>query len=311
MRLSDEQQALIDGLTYAGRLYERFLAEVDRMLARVSLGSPTERRVLIELQICPGLADSELMKALGLQKSQGSRTLAGLERQGLVEGRATPRHKLQRLRYLTSAGHKRASEILEQRSEAIFAQYDKLSPEERALLLEVSGLKDADVARYAAGANKLRPVVKTDWPWVFTQLASSHFADHPAKMAEYVNGIAGFALQDPGFKLGWIAEQAGQRVGVCLAALAEDNMRATIPYCFVVREARGLKVADELLARCIKSAKSHTLSSISAVTPEPSSMSKLLDRNGFKIEQLPKRFELTATTPRRFVLNLGARHRPA
>lgn len=304
LALSADQRALIDGITDAGRLYERFLAKVERMLAGLSLGTVTERRALAELRLVPDLTDSELCRDLGIEKSQISRTLLGLERQGFIENHPAPRHKLQRLRRLSATGQQRAREIYEARSKAILFQYNFLSPEERAIIDEVSGLKFADVSRFAAGSTELRPFARDDWQWVFQTLATLGQGSEPADLARYTAGMAEFDKADLSFKMGWIALKNSQKVGVCLSAFADNSSRAEIPYCFVVRDARGIGVAQEMIGRCMESARHHTLSSISARVRNPSSMGIVLKRLGFTMDRVPARQEVGIKTLRRFKLNL-------
>lgn len=304
MALSDDQRALVDGITNANRLYESFSAKVERMMAGLSLGNPTERRILIELSLEANPSDAELCLVLGIEKSQMSKALSGLERQGLIGSTPAPRHKVQRLRHLTATGLKRVSEIYDFRSKAIFVQYDALSPEDRATLDEASGLKFADVSRFTTGATVLRPIVRDDWRWVFQTLATE-LGSKPADLARYAAGIAEFDLMDPSYEMGWIALQGSQKIGVCLSVFKDETSRAEIPYCFVIRDARSIGVAEELILRCIKSARNHTLSSISARAQNPSSMGVVLKRLGFKMARVPAREEVRSTTLRRFVLNLS------
>ncbi len=302
--LSSDQRALVDGITNAIRLYESFSAKVERTLASLTLGNPTERRILLELSHAADPSDAELCRILGIEKSQMSKSLSGLERQGLIESKPAPRHKVQKLRQLTAAGRERVSEIYEARSKAILVQYGALSPEHRAIVDEVSGLTFADASRFRPGATILRPIVRHDWPWVFQEMANN-LGDKPADIARYAAGIAEFDRMDPSYEMGWIALQNSQKIGVCLAVFEDDAGRAEIPFCYVVRDARGIGVGQELILKCIESSRYHTLSSISARALNPSSIGIVLKRLGFKMARVPAREEAQAKALRRFVLNLN------
>ncbi len=281
---SGDQRGLIAGISSAARLYARVLSGMERRMSIATTVRPTERRILIELLNDPGLTDGEIVRVLGLHKSQTSRTLAQLTENQLVEGRPSTHHKKQRLRYLTVAGSKLADEVQEVERQAILDEYEKLSLEERALIDEASGLNRPGVLRVSIEQITVRPFRREDWPWIFSQLAKTAYNRRPECFADIAHALSEFNQQALQFELGWVAEDTGRGIGVCLANITRSGMQAKIVYCCVDQFARGAGIGSKLVARCVDRARTHTLTSISAMAYHPSSLSRVLHENGFHID---------------------------
>ncbi|HEU4847836.1 MAG TPA: MarR family winged helix-turn-helix transcriptional regulator, partial [Rubrobacteraceae bacterium] len=131
----DDLETRVEAIRRFNRLFTRRIGVLREGLLHSSY-SLTEARVLFELANREELSASELVRELGLDPGYMSRTVGGLERQGLVEKVRSETDGRRRILSLTAEGEE-AFKVLDSRSrEEVSEMLGGLSEEEQRRLLE-------------------------------------------------------------------------------------------------------------------------------------------------------------------------------
>jgi DNA-binding MarR family transcriptional regulator/GNAT superfamily N-acetyltransferase len=255
----DDLEARVEAIRRFNRLFTRRIGVLREGLLHSSY-SLTEARVLFELANREKLSASELVRELGLDPGYMSRTLGGLERQGLVEKVRSETDGRRRILSLTAEGEE-AFEVLDSRSrEEVSEMLGALSEEEQRRLLEAMRTIEGIFEKGLKFSEPfvLRPHEPGDMGWVIHRHGVLYAAEYgwderfEALVARIVAGfIDGY---DPKKERCWIAEMGGDRVGCVFVVKASDTV-AKLRLLLVEPEARGVGLGSRLVEECIRFAR--------------------------------------------------------
>jgi DNA-binding MarR family transcriptional regulator len=255
----DDLEARVEAIRRFNRLFTRRIGVLREGLLHSSY-SLTEARVLFELANREELSASELVRELGLDPGYMSRTLGGLERQGLVEKVRSETDGRRRILSLTAEGEE-AFEVLDSRSrEEVSEMLGGLSEEEQRRLLEAMRTIEGIFEKGLKFSEPfvLRPHEPGDMGWVVHRHGVLYAAEYgwderfEALVARIVAGfIDGY---DPKKERCWIAEMGGDRVGCVFVVKATDTV-AKLRLLLVEPEARGVGLGSRLVEECIRFAR--------------------------------------------------------
>jgi DNA-binding MarR family transcriptional regulator len=255
----DDLETRVEAIRRFNRLFTRRIGVLREGLLHSSY-SLTEARVLFELANREELSASELVRELGLDPGYMSRTVGGLERQGLVEKVRSETDGRRRILSLTAEG-KEAFEVLDSRSrEEVSEMLGALSEEEQRRLLEAMRTIEGIFEKGLKFSEPfvLRPHEPGDMGWVVHRHGVLYAAEYgwderfEALVARIVAGfIDGY---DPKKERCWIAEMGGDRVGCVFVVKASDTV-AKLRLLLVEPEARGVGLGSRLVEECIRFAR--------------------------------------------------------
>jgi DNA-binding MarR family transcriptional regulator/N-acetylglutamate synthase-like GNAT family acetyltransferase len=255
----DDLEARVEAIRRFNRLFTRRIGVLREGLLHSSY-SLTEARVLFELANREELSASELVRELGLDPGYMSRTLGGLERQGLVEKVRSETDGRRRILSLTAEGEE-AFEVLDSRSrEEVSEMLGGLSEEEQRRLLEAMRTIEGIFEKGLKFSEPfvLRPHEPGDMGWVVHRHGVLYAGEYgwderfEALVARIVaDFIDGF---DPKKERCWIAEMGGERVGCVFVVKASDTV-AKLRLLLVEPEARGVGLGSRLVEECIRFAR--------------------------------------------------------
>ncbi len=255
----DDLETRVEAIRRFNRLFTRRIGVLREGLLHSSY-SLTEARVLFELANREELSASELVRELGLDPGYMSRTVGGLERQGLVEKVRSETDGRRRILSLTAEGEE-AFEVLDSRSrEEVSEMLGALSEEEQRRLLEAMRTIEGIFEKGLKFSEPfvLRPHEPGDMGWVVHRHGVLYAAEYgwderfEALVARIVAGfIDGY---DPKKERCWIAEMGGDRVGCVFVVKASDTV-AKLRLLLVEPEARGVGLGSRLVEECIRFAR--------------------------------------------------------
>lgn len=222
--------------------------------------SLTEARLLLEIAHREDPTASELSRELGLDPGYLSRTLARLERQGLIERARSGVDGRSRLLSLTSGGEK-AFSLLDARSrDEVSEMLCGLSTEDQRRLLDamqtIESVLDQDFK--FSGTFILRTHEPGDMGWVVQRHGVLYAREYgwderfealvARIVADFVDGY------DPARERCWIAEMGGEAVG-CVYVVRDSEKVAKLRLLLVEPKARGLGLGTRLVEECIRFAR--------------------------------------------------------
>jgi DNA-binding MarR family transcriptional regulator/N-acetylglutamate synthase-like GNAT family acetyltransferase len=255
----DDLEARVEAIRRFNRLFTRRIGVLREGLLHSSY-SLTEARVLFELANREELSASELVRELGLDPGYMSRTLGGLERQGLVEKVRSETDGRRRILSLTAEGEE-AFEVLDSRSrEEVSEMLGGLSEEEQRRLLEAMRTIEGIFEKGLKFSEPfvLRPHEPGDMGWVVHRHGVLYAGEYgwderfealvARIVADFIDGY------DPKKERCWIAEMGGDRVGCVFVVKATDTV-AKLRLLLVEPEARGVGLGSRLVEECIRFAR--------------------------------------------------------
>jgi DNA-binding MarR family transcriptional regulator/GNAT superfamily N-acetyltransferase len=255
----DDLEARVEAIRRFNRLFTRWIGVLREGLLHSSY-SLTEARVLFELANREELSASELVRELGLDPGYMSRTLGGLERQGLVEKVRSETDGRRRILSLTAEGEE-AFEVLDSRSrEEVSEMLGGLSEEEQRRLLEAMRTIEGIFEKGLKFSEPfvLRPHEPGDMGWVVYRHGVLYAGEYgwderfealvARIVADFIDGY------DPKKERCWIAEMGGDRVGCVFVVKATDTV-AKLRLLLVEPEARGVGLGSRLVEECIRFAR--------------------------------------------------------
>jgi DNA-binding MarR family transcriptional regulator/N-acetylglutamate synthase-like GNAT family acetyltransferase len=255
----DDLEARVEAIRRFNRLFTRRIGVLREGLLHSSY-SLTEARVLFELANRENLSASELVRELGLDPGYMSRTLGGLERQGLVEKVRSETDGRRRILSLTAEGEE-AFKVLDRRSrEEVSEMLGGLSEEEQRRLLEAMRTIEGIFEKGLKFSEPfvLRPHEPGDMGWVVHRHGVLYAGEYgwderfealvARIVADFIDGY------DPKKERCWIAEMGGDRVGCVFVVKASDTV-AKLRLLLVEPEARGVGLGSRLVEECIRFAR--------------------------------------------------------
>jgi DNA-binding MarR family transcriptional regulator/GNAT superfamily N-acetyltransferase len=255
----DDLETRVEAIRRFNRLFTRRIGVLREGLLHSSY-SLTEARVLFELANREELSASELVRELGLDPGYMSRTLGGLERQGLVEKVRSETDGRRRILSLTAEGEE-AFEVLDSRSrEEVSEMLGGLSEEEQRRLLEAMRTIEGIFEKGLKFSEPfvLRPHEPGDMGWVVYRHGVLYAGEYgwderfealvARIVADFIDGY------DPKKERCWIAEMGGDRVGCVFVVKATDTV-AKLRLLLVEPEARGVGLGSRLVEECIRFAR--------------------------------------------------------
>ncbi len=245
------------------RRFNRFFTRQIGVLREGLLHSPyslTEARILFELGQRDDLTAAALGRALGLDAGYLSRTLAGLDEQGLLEKVRSESDGRQRLLRLTPDGRD------------AFALLDRRSRDEVGEML--TNLGEGDQQRLLAAMQTIEGVLATgfkfsepfflrlhepgDMGWVVHRhgvLYAREYGWNERFEALVAHIVSDFITNyNPARERCWIAEMNGEIVGSVFVVQA-DEATAKLRLLLVEPTARGLGLGARLVEECIRFAR--------------------------------------------------------
>jgi DNA-binding MarR family transcriptional regulator/GNAT superfamily N-acetyltransferase len=255
----------LDDRVVAVRAFNRFFTRQIGVLREGLLHtaySLTEARILFEIAHHDTVTASDLCRELGLDAGYLSRTLAGLEQQGLIDKLRSESDGRQRLLRLTADGE-RAFALLDQRSrDEVAEMLNELSEEQQQRLLKAMGTIESILDRSKgfkfAEPFFLRQHEPGDMGWVTHRHGILYAQEYgwDARFEALVAQIVADFINNynPARERCWIAEMAGQIVGSVFVVQASETT-AKLRLLLVEPQARGLGLGTRLVAECIRFAR--------------------------------------------------------
>ena len=236
---------LIGALDYAGRLGTPY--------------SLTEARVLYELNRAEELHVPQLRETLRTDRAHLSRVLARLEEAGLLVRSPHPTDRRVQVVELTAAGREAAATLELRSHEAVGDLVSRLGEGQRHRLAEALRTAQDVLTRPRIGTVTLRGPEPGDLGWVVQRNAAVYAeqfgwnAEYEALVARIVADFAGG--HDPRREAVWIAEYDGEPVGCVFCVRDDAPATARLRLLLVEPRARGQRIGERLVARCVDFAR--------------------------------------------------------
>ena len=251
------------GTTDAVRRFSRFYTARIGALGGGHLGTPhslTEARLLFELGGDGPATAAALAQALEVDPAQVSRTVARLERAGLVTRARSTADRRAHLLTLTAPGRRQFTTLDTRSRRRAAALLDPLPPAHRARLLEAMRAIEEVLSATppTVPAVVIRPHRPGDLGWIVSRHGAIYAEEYgwDGTFEALVAGVAKDFIEqfDPRFEACWIAEVDGRPVGsVCL--VRKSAAVAKLRLLLVEPSARGLKIGTRLVDECLRFAR--------------------------------------------------------
>ena len=283
----------MDGLKLSLRLHARILAGVERRLSQAAV-NPTQRRILLELLLNPKRVDAQIALALGLERSQLSRSINPMIETGLIAFEPSANHARQRQQFLTDAGTALAVQLNAQLEQAIDAEFAALDVDDQQLLLmaAVSTVRDAVGKRFGEVRHddfdttvRLREPKTSDWSWMFKQVEElkqryGWLDDYDAYITRELRGFLTTGHSE--WPSGGVAERHYRPIGMCLPVIHPNGLECHIGWFYVEPSARKRGVGTRLFEACRTWASNVTLSRMYAeATERQRDLDRFYRKHGF------------------------------
>ncbi len=287
-----EKRDDIDALRAFNRVYTRRLGLLNAHLDKSPL-TLTEARILYEIAHRSAPTAADIMRALGLDRGQLSRTLKRFTERGLIETEPHPEGGRSRPILLTEAGRKTFSALERNTCEAVGELLDGLNPDRRRDLLTAAGSIMRVFEEGQTGQVLLRDLKAGDLGWIIHRQAVLYTGeygwnnDYEALVARI---LADFTQAfDPAHDAAWVAEIDGRIVGSVFLVKGDQPKLGKLRLLYVEPDARGAGVGAKLVNACIERARAVgderlTLWTNSVLT----AARRLYERAGFRlVEEAP------------------------
>ena len=251
------------GTTDAVRRFNRFYTARIGALGGGHLGTPhslTEARLLFELGDDGPATAAALAQALEVDPAQVSRTVARLERAGLVTRARSTADRRAHLLTLTAPGRRQFTTLDTRSRRRAAALLDPLPPAHRARLLEAMRAIEEVLSATppTVPAVVIRPHRPGDLGWIVSRHGAIYAEEYgwDGTFEALVAGVAKDFIEkfDPTREGCWVAEIDGRPVGsVCL--VRKSATVAKLRLLIVEPSARGLKIGTRLVDECLRFAR--------------------------------------------------------
>jgi len=277
------------------RRFNRFYTRRIGLLDAGHLHSPftlAEVRVLYELAHRERPTAGAIAGALGLDPGYLSRLVRGLRHRGLLEARAVPHDRRQRILALTPRGRRTFATLDARATAEVAGMLEGLSPPEcDRLLVSLETvetlLAEAPPAAAPAPVIAVRAPAPGDLGWV-VQRHGELYAEEYGWNAEFerlVARIVGeFAADDPGpLQRAWIATVDGRRAG-CVFLVPGGEGVGRLRLLLVEPWARGHGLGARLVDTCIQAARRAGCHTLTLWTNDVlAAARRLYERVGFRL----------------------------
>ncbi len=251
------------GTTGAVRRFNRFYTARIGALGGGHLGTPhslTEARLLFELGGGGPATAAALAQALEIDPAQVSRTVARLDRAGLVTRARSTDDRRAHLLTISALGRRQFTTLDTRSRRRAAALLDPLSAARLARLLEaMRAIEEVlSAASPAVPAVVIRPHRPGDLGWIVSRHGAIYAEEYgwDGTFEALVAGVAKDFIEhfDPRHEACWIAEVDGRPVGsVCL--VRKSATVAKLRLLIVEPSARGLKIGTRLVDECLRFAR--------------------------------------------------------
>jgi DNA-binding MarR family transcriptional regulator/GNAT superfamily N-acetyltransferase len=253
-----DNQTDIGALRAFNRTYTRRLGLLNAHLDN-SPFTLTEARILYEIAHRPTPTAADIMRALGLDRGQLSRTLKRFSERGLIETSQHPDGGRSRPIQLTEGGRRTFVALERNTCEAVGELLDGLRPDQREGLLTAAGTITRIFDEQECAEVQLRPLRPGNLGWIIHRQAVLYTeeygwnSDYEALVARI---IADFMESfDPDHDAAWIAEIDGRIVGSVFLVRDDKPKVGKLRLLYVEPEARGSGVGAKLVEACIERAR--------------------------------------------------------
>lgn len=243
------------------RFYTREAGLIEPKHLHTDVSLP-EARILYELAHRERSQPADLIRDLGIDAGQLSRTLQALEQRKLVSRKVSSADKRQIDITLTAKGRTQFAELDKRSQQFAVDIIANLPGERRAELIDAMGRIEGALASSAVAASRPAVVLRTHRPgdigWIVSRngaLYAQEYGwsiDYEALAAE----IAGQFIKnyDAVHERCWVAEVGGKPVGSVMLVNAGNSV-GKLRLLLVEPSARGLGVGRALVAECIRTAR--------------------------------------------------------
>lgn len=249
----------ISALRAFNRVYTRRLGLLNAHLDK-SPFTLTEARILYEIAHRTALTAADIMRTLGLDRGQLSRTLKRFTERGLIETSEHPDGGRSRPIQLTDAGRKAFSALERNTCDAVGELLDGLQPDQRRnLLTAASTIMHIFDGEQRPRDVQLRSLRAGDLGWIIHRQAVLYTAeygwnsDYEALVARI---LADFTETfDPTHDAAWVAELDDRVVGSVFLVKGDQPRSGKLRLLYVEPDARGAGVGAKLVDACIERAR--------------------------------------------------------
>lgn len=253
-------QETIQAFRSFNRFYTRLLGLLNRTPS--GLSAPlAEARALFEINNTPGLCAAELSRSLGMDRSQLSRILARLIKQGHVQRQGEPAGRKSLPLFITAQGRELLYSLEQAATEQAASLLEDLSPQQlnrlREALQTVQTLLGRAETHPSTAAVTLREADSGDLGWIIARHAEYYGREFgfSRDFEAYVLRTLAEHLQQASHRSRiWIAEQAGVRLG-SMGVVQVSDTRAQLRWLLVEPEARGLGLGKKLFTTALEFCK--------------------------------------------------------
>lgn len=255
---SNEIQKDINELRAFNRVYTRRLGLLNAHLDK-SPFTLTEARILYEIAHRPMPTAAAIMRVLGLDRGQLSRTLKRFSERGLLETSQHPDGGRSRPIELTEAGRKTYAALERNTCQAVGELLDDLPPEQRHDLLAAAGTITRIFAETKCADVQLRGLQPGDLGWIIHRQAVLYTREYGWNN-EYEALVARILADfiesfDPVHDAAWVAESDGRIVGSVFLVRGDRPKLGKLRLLYVEQAARGTGVGAKLVNACIERAR--------------------------------------------------------
>lgn len=219
----------------------------------------TEARILYEIAHRAEPTAADIMRALGLDRGQLSRTLKRFAERGLIETSKHPQGGRRRPVTLTEAGRQAFAALERNTRQAVSALLDGLSSDQRkGLVSAASAITRIFEKRRDAGL-LLRDLRPGDIGWI-THRQAVLYAEEYGWNTDYEALVARILADfvqsfDPHHDAAWVAEIDGRIVGSVFLVRGDRPQVGKLRLLYVEPEARGAGIGARLVSACIERAR--------------------------------------------------------
>jgi DNA-binding MarR family transcriptional regulator/GNAT superfamily N-acetyltransferase len=247
--------ATIDAVRAFNRFHTSWIGALDYA---GRLGTPyslTEARVLYELSRADVLAVTRLREDLRAERAHLSRVLSRLEENGLLVREDHPDDRRAHLVRLSRAGREAAAMLDVRSQKATGDMVQPLTAGRRRKLTHALRTAQEVLSAPEPAAVTLRDPEPGDLGWVIERNAVIYAreygwnSEYEALVARIVADFA--AGHDPRREALWIAEYDGERAGCVFCVRDERPETARLRLLLVEPEARGHRIGQALVERCV------------------------------------------------------------